>query len=520
MIDPLRHEDKVARDELLKECYKHTNVFAKTFFPDDFYAPFSYLHDRIFDMIDHSDAKKIVVAAPRGFGKSTIMETLCKKSLLYQDKRFILYVSNSSSSAERFTENIKADLLTNPRTTKIFNPITVSQDFDKELLKKLDFSKKAWVANGHTFVMPRGAGQQIRGLKWIRYRPDFIVIDDLEDDIEIENEVQRDKLKKWFYGALLKTVNRYTQDYRIIYIDTVKHEDALITHLLNDPDWESEKLSLCEEREGKYVTLVPDFMPQEELDKEVEAHRRQNVMDVFAREFMSEATSKEDNPFHKYWRYYDESDPDFRERLPYLENILILDPSKTKNPKNAQSAFVVWGLDYTRQTYYMRFAAGLCLNPNEMHDYAFNLCDAYGCRTIGIETTGLEEHITYPFRNAMISQGRFYDIVELRARTGRGELGGAIGGKVGRARGLLDLYMRGQIVHNKNACADLETQELGFPRPKRWDVLDAAAYLPQMLERGMRYMSMNPHDEPSREELEKEYAKLASEPPLEGWKAI
>jgi len=143
---------------------------------------------------------------------------------------------------------------------------------------------------------------------------------------------------------------------------------------------------------------------------------------------------------------------------------------------------------------------------------------------MGVEVTGLEEHITYPIRNyAVMHSLTQIQLVELKARAGKGVFSGSSGSKVGRARGVIPLYQQGLIKHNFHACAELEAQELSFPRPARWDVLDCAAYLPQMLELGLRYM--HPLDKASEEVLaqrfEEECEKLKYQPALDNdWKTV
>jgi len=508
--------------EVMTLCLTDTRYLAKLCFPEDFSHKFTSLHNDAFDIIDRSKAKKICIAGARGFGKTTICEALVKKGILYQENRFIGYLSHSSTNAELSTESIKMDLLSNERLREIgFPTITEGKEgISSDLEKQFQFSKKAWVANGHTFILPRGAGQQVRGLKWIRYRPDLWIVDDLEDDQEIENEIQRDKLKRWFFGSLMKTVSRYDRDYRIIYIDTVKHEDALITHILGDPDWECVELpGYTTDDDGNYVTVDEGFLTQEELDKEVAFHRRQHLMDVLARELGCQPTSREDNEFAGYFLYYKETDEDFRKRLPFLENLLIVDPAKTKKMTSAQSGFLVLGVDVERGKYYVRAAFGRFLTQAELIETMFSLCAQYDCKVLGVEVTSLEEHITYPIKNyQMMHKKTGIELVQLKARGGKGELGGVTGSKVGRARGVIPLYQQGLIYHNESGTAELEAQALSFPRPKRWDVLDCAAYIPQMLEVGLRYIhpaSMMVEGP----EIEKEYEVLKNEPALAGdWK--
>lgn len=518
--------DAISQDqrlEILAKCKADTEYACKFFFPEDFYAKFTSLHRKVFDVIDHTEAKKICIAGARGFGKSTICEALVKLNIIYQQKRFIGYLSNSASSAELYTENIKLDLLSNDRISQIGFPSITSgvEGISDEVLKKFQFSKKSWVANGRTLVLPRGAGQQVRGLKWIRYRPDLWIIDDLENDEEVENELLRHKLQDWFYGSLLKTVNRYTGDYRIFYIDTVKHEDALITHIMEDADWETVYIpAYVDGPDGKYITVDADFLSQEELDKEIELHRQRGQLDVLAREWGCQATSREDNEFIGNILYYSEDSEEFVERKKYLETIVIADPAKTKKMTSAESGFLVFSVDVERQTIYIRLAVGMRLTQKEFMDKLFQLCNQYGARVFGVEVTGLEEHITYPINNYRIMNRMTHiEFIELDARSGKGEFAGP-NAKIGRARGVIPLYQQGLVRHNKTGCARLEEQEMSFPRPRLWDVLDCAGYIPQMLEKGLRYMAPAERFEDSREAIEAEYKMLKNEPALEDWRIV
>ena len=147
-------------EETLALCYGNTQVCAKTLFHDAFYSEFSKLHDQIFDIID-SGERKIAIAAPRGLGKTTIARTLAAKGILFRDVNFISYVSNSATAAEMQTENIKRELKSNLEIRKLFGDIEIA---DENIELDDTFSKSAWVAFGNTLVMPRGAGQQVRGL--------------------------------------------------------------------------------------------------------------------------------------------------------------------------------------------------------------------------------------------------------------------------------------------------------------------------------------------------------------------
>jgi len=496
--------------DVLAECLLSTKVCAKTLFPDLFYAKWSVLHEDIFRLID-SGAKKIAIAAPRGIGKTTIVRTLAAKSLLFRDTNFITYVSNSATSAEMQTENLKRELITNETITKLFGNIKIS---DTEGSMEESFSKTSWVAFGNTLVMPRGSGQQVRGLVWGKYRPQLIIVDDLENADEIMNEEQRWKVKNWFHSDLEKCVNNYANDWRIIYIDTLKHEDSLLQELLDASDWESITLSICDD---KYNSLAPEYMTTEEIKAEVESYREKGLLDVFYRERMNIATSREDASFKsEYFKYYEERDI----KKGSLETVIIVDPAKTVKMQSADSAIVAVGIDYQTNGIYFRDCVAKKLYPDELYNEMFDMAARFGAHTIGVEVTGLDEFIRQPIVNEMQKRGpkSSYEMVWLHARSGPVEgmrLGTSEKGKIKRIASLVPYYRQGYVYHNSSCCAQLEAQLLSFPRSKRFDVMDAFAYIIEMMDFGDRYFSP-PSEDPN--DSESEFEELEYEVPLRNWR--
>ena len=252
-------------------------------------------------------AKKKVIAAPRGIGKTSVARAIGSKRMLFRDIHFLPYISKSEGHAMLQTENMKREMLSNDMIRKVFGSIKIS-DSPRDIPE--EFSKKSWVALGSTIVVPRGSGQQVRGLNWVKYRPDYMIIDDLEDDDTIDNERIRQDRRIWYFGSVEKAVPQYPGvHWEILYIDTIKHEDALIVELLEDDDYESLTLSVCDD---DYKTNDPVFAPQIRLDKEINRHREQGTLDLFARERMSVPVSKEDAAFKPdMFQYYNETDEKF-----------------------------------------------------------------------------------------------------------------------------------------------------------------------------------------------------------------
>lgn len=471
---------------LLSLCYTNTQVCAKTLFPDLFPTDWSDPHDQIFELIDKPDSKKKIIAAPRGIGKTTIARTKAKKGILFREYEFIVYISKSATFAEMQTENIKRELLSNKEVKEMFGNIKINENPDIDEA----FSKSAWVAFGRTLVLPRGAGQQIRGLNWNGKRPQLIIVDDLEDKKLVQSEDNRKYLKDWFYSDTLNSVNKYLDDWEVLYIDTIKHEDSLAANLIDAPDWSSIVLSICNEN---FESLVPNYMSTQEIKEAMDAHRDSGMIDSFYMEYMNKPISTEDAVFKpEYVNYYSETDAYFQERLSQdkIENIVLIDPAKSVKLHSAESGVIGIGIDAEDSKYYVRDVVGRKLYPDQLIDEAFGMATRLGCVAIGLEVTSLNEFITQPFRNEMFSRGQFFELVEINA----------VGKKEERIAALAPLYRAGYMVHNRNCCGPLEAQLFSFPKPKRFDLMDALAYLVKMLEMGLRYFQVPDHiDNPELE---------------------
>ena len=474
--------DEDVRDILVR-CASSTAFHAKFFFPEIFRTPFHDLHREILDKVDSPD-DKVVVAAPRGVGKTSIMlYGLASRHILFEQKKFIVYLSNSAENAVLQTDSLKQELLSNPLIRKFFGSIKtrrVEDEYEEQ------FSKKAWITSGGTMVLPRGMGQQIRGLLYRSRRPDLIIIDDYEDKDEIMNEKIRKKNKERFFSDVMKCISRYDKDYKFVYIDTLKHEDALLQELLEASEWSGVCQSVCDD---DYNSLAPSFMTTEEIKAEVKDHEEKGLLDVFYREMRNIPVASSNAAFKKsYFKYYQEgilqltvheeeptetSDGKVR-TLPIedLINFVIIDPAKEVNIHNADTAIVGVGVDRATQAIFIRDIVSGKMYPDQIYKEAFNMIFRLKARILAVEVTSLHQFISQPFQNAMRVENVFAEYHELKA----------VGKKEERISSMAPYYRQGQVYHNKMVCGKLEGQLMSFPRSKLLDVMDAVGYIPKLLD--------------------------------------
>jgi hypothetical protein len=506
---------------ILSQCAVSTRMTATTFFPERFSMPFAdNVHGKIFDLID-SDAQKVAIAAPRGWGKTSIVAlALMARWILFRHTGFIVYINKSHDAASLQTENLRRELVTN-RYIKAFFGSFKHHDVNNKEFDEV-FSKKAWVAFD-TLVWPRGSGQQVRGVLFKNDRPGLIVIDDLEDPDLIENEEYRRRQYEWLYADVVKSVPRIGEmanKWKIVYIDTLKHEDSVLQKLMNSPEWESVRLEACDD---DFQSSAPSFMSNDAIMKEWEQHVAAGQTDVFFRELRNLPISTKDSTFRtEYFHYYNlphdkprnENDLELLDvevqQNKNIETVVILDPAKTVKIHSAESAIIGIGIDLTSAKVYIRDIVCEKMYPDEIYTALFGMAQMLDAKVLGIEETSLNEFIKQPIKNEMFRRGTFFELVWLKARGGMK--------KEHRIKELVPYYRGGYIYHNSSCTGikKLEQQLLMFPRSALWDLMDAEAYIIEMLELGERYFS--PNDDIN--DTEAEYKELDYEKPIESWRTM
>ena len=509
-------------DKLFIQSVASTKNFGYTYFPDIFYAKCHSLLQQMLDALDGTD-KNLLLLAPRGIGKTSwVLYGYCARQLLCGLVQFLVYMGNSSTLAVRATDNLKRALVYDKMIKDVFgeqNPQVLQSTGNAA-----DFASAGWSLSNGSFIIPRGVGQQVRGLQMLIndkvMRPQLIVIDDLESSTEVKSPEQRAKLKEWFFADLLKIETKYKSDCRIVYIDTLKHDDALAATLMKEPTWKTVILSVCDDN---FKSNAPEFMSDIQVKAEYELHVRNDMEDVFFREFRNIPISTKNRAFKAAdFRYYYECPNgqvatvsslvsnalrdkfstgsvdvstlgNVKENLYTFNysgnpvssfitagtilkayNIIICDPAKTQNIASADTA-IVWitvtelGIMFIRKIVCGKF------NPTQIYEHIANICSLVPVYRIAIEVTGLSLFVSQPFKQYMKDVGYPHlanTLIELAAnRTKKEE----------RIGWLSPYYQRHQVYHNLADYVGLEQQLLSFPSSRKLDIMDCTAWIVWLL---------------------------------------
>jgi predicted phage terminase large subunit-like protein len=212
-------------------------LFAREFFPHYCSRPPSTFHYEMYDLLTGmllgGGGKRVAVAAPRESAKSTISTMLLPLwCILYPEaarKRYILIASDTATQAERHLGDIKIELEANELLAESFGEMAGAGPVWK---------KEEIVAASGVKLTARGTGGNIRGLRHRQYRPDLLIGDDLENDVNSQTPEQREKIIDWFFKAFSKTGGKNVD---IVVIGTILHYESLLSRLLANPAFEGRR---------------------------------------------------------------------------------------------------------------------------------------------------------------------------------------------------------------------------------------------------------------------------------------
>ncbi|WII93179.1 phage terminase large subunit [Kingella negevensis] len=211
--------------------------FANTYFPHYVRSPEkSQLHEYLFfrlpEIISSEKSEIEATAAPRGEAKSTMVTQLFSLWCLVTGKKhYIVIVMDSIDQAYPMLEAIKAELQFNPR---------LQTDFPEACGTGRVWQAGTIVTANDAKVQVAGSSKKLRGLRHGAYRPDLCVLDDIENDEQVRNPAQRDKLHSWLTKTVLP-LGGVGQKYDVVYIGTILHYDSVLNRTLNNPFWHSQK---------------------------------------------------------------------------------------------------------------------------------------------------------------------------------------------------------------------------------------------------------------------------------------
>lgn len=404
----------------------------------------------------HGPHPRVVCEAFRGAAKSTLgEETVVLKASLVEFKNALLIGASYDRACERL-ESIGHEFETNEDLQQIFgdqrSPGTWSTD------KKL-------LLNG-TIIQARGAGQSLRGVKYHDARPDFVLIDDLEDEESTRTPEARKEMLRWLYKTLLPAL---TDNAVVRFIGNRLDPEAVIVKVAQDKDWKHLAYPVMHKdlKTGQDTPTWPALFPLKRIYAIRDSYQRQGLFEDFNQEYMCEA----ETPSAKVFRA-EHFTHIVKQRVRTWEaTYAMVDPARSIGKRTATTAIPVWSWVGARLVVW-DCLIGHWL-PDEIIDKIFQVDKEYRPVVIGIEEDALNQFILQPLRQATMKYGAPLPIRAMSAKRytqGRG--------KEDFIKSQQPFFASGEVEFAK-PLPELQAQFLSFPKGSI-DGPNALAYAPRM----------------------------------------
>ncbi len=399
--------------------------------------PCQFHHEQYAEMRwieDHGGGTTEIIAAPRESAKSTSWNTIyTANNAVYGKKHYIVLVSDSSDQAVDDLKQVKTALEENEY---------ILEDFGS-LKGKETWKTDAILTKNDVLICAKGSGKKIRGIKHKQYRPDLIILDDVENDENVRSPDQRKYLMNWFNKVVMNAGSKNTD---VVVIGTILHYDSLLNNLLQKPGYRTRKYqAVIKDSDSplwdEWANIYKDLTKSKKIDpvtgeagniKEAreffEAHRGEMTTGV-------EVIWPEAKDLYYYKRKYidlgpaaynseyqnEPIDPDsswitpddfqYYEKLPTLTVVKgALDPSMGKNDKSDLSSICSVGRDVNGYLYVVESDAKR-RTPDEQIKDLFLKENFFHYQEFYIEGVAFQEYFAGNVQKASAKNGTYINIV-------------------------------------------------------------------------------------------------------------
>lgn len=211
--------DPVVRRGVVKQDFF---LFFTVYFPHHMKYVFAQMHKDMIAMCQDENVLLALVMAFRGSGKSTIITTAFPLWAILGklQKKYVVIVAKTKPQAKQMMKNIKAELELNPELRKDLGPF--QEETDEWGSEAISFSHLG------ARIVVVSVEQSLKGLRHRQYRPDIIILDDVEDNESVKTKEMRDKTYDKYKRDILPLGDLGT---KIIHVGNMLHDNSLMMRL-------------------------------------------------------------------------------------------------------------------------------------------------------------------------------------------------------------------------------------------------------------------------------------------------
>lgn len=460
------YEEQYEKKKIYEKLYKNMALFGRHCFPTALRKDIPPFHKDIYSHLANSRIFRVAIAAPRGTAKSTttsLIYPLWKAAFKRSDEDlFIVIISESQAQSINFLSRIKFHLSSSDKYRELFGdlgPMSARRWTNTDIV----------LSNG-TRIVAVGTGQRVRGFIEGDTRPNLIIVDDFESELNAYTIEARLKNRRWMTEAVIPSLS---DDGKIVMIGTVISEDCFLYWVKDSSAWNVLWYAITDE-DGE--SIWPERFPMERITQIEEEYRSVGNINGFYQEYMNIAQSPESAPFKPEWIKLHHYDYEIRtgqgcmvrtvaeeEKVIPVEVYCGVDPASSLSMRADFFVIAVIGVDAEGNHYIIDIFRER-ITPDKQPQKILDMYKKYRPRRMKIETTGYQEALRTAVRVLMREDDVYIPGLEsgVKPRTRKSE----------RLMSLVPMFAKGQFYFRPQ---DLEAQKefMSYPKGKHDDVMDA-----------------------------------------------
>lgn len=339
------HETDAQKKQRIKRLLSDYGAFVDYYFPHyttnpqtGRQTPCAPFHLKAAKQIISDRNVKAVFKWHRGAAKSTHLDIFIPmwlKAQIYggaELRQFwvMVLVGKSQDNANTLLADLQAELQYNKRYAADFG----------EQYNNGTWEEGSFVTKDGTAFFARGRGQSPRGLRYRSHRPDYIVIDDLDDDELCENPARVSRLTDWVKEALFGALDGGRG--RFIMVGNLIAKNSVLANICAIKSVKVSQVDILD-REG-HVSWAAKWTREEvQAIEDFEGYRS------FQKEYMNNPIV-EGAVFRQDWIKWAKR-PAWRD---FTEIVLYIDPSWKSSTKNDYKAAKLWAKDKATRLWHLR----------------------------------------------------------------------------------------------------------------------------------------------------------------------
>jgi hypothetical protein len=381
------------------------DFFGSYFFPKTFRQAHPSFSQQVQRAFDDPTSRYVAMKMFRGSSKTTRVRCRVAKHISYGLSRTIFLVSNAQKHSIYSLRWLRKQIEYNERWALAFG-LRKGSTWTEEIIEVVH-TVTGWTVA----VLALGITGQIRGINIDDYRPDFIILDDPDNEETTGTKEQREKTQSLVFGSLKQSLAPPTEAplAKMAVLQTPLDREDTIALCEKDPAFRTVEVS-CFDNAGRSVW--EDRFPTSFLINEKDMHIRMNKLSLWMREMECRVVSPELASFQEAWlREYDELPPEY-------DVVIAIDPAQADN-KDADDQ-VVMAVAFGRGTakgnvYLLEYSANKGEMPDAAGAYVLQLKMRYRnrVRKLAVEAVAYQKILAWYLEKLMAAHRQWIPVDEI-----------------------------------------------------------------------------------------------------------